>query len=1205
MNLMKKYIAILLLLLSVQCVSARQDSISFSLFMIGNMGSYSPHNPRQVNLIQRVLNYRKNPKGLLFLGNNIDPSLHAILTGDFDQLSSPDRFNFLNDFNGPISIIPGRSDWALGTSEGKEMIKWENKTFNKLFSNKTIYMPDGACPGPVEVPLTDSVTLILLDTQWFLHPYATRMGKCDLKDEQDVWTNLRDLLRLNQTKNVIVAGYYPVKSYGEYGGHFPLWKKVVTFPVVLYREFLGTRQDLSHPAYKEFSDQLQSVLNNFPNVTYVSSHAQNFQYFNKNKVHYIIGGSMKGGQYVDSSKTICSSLEAGFTRLDFYRSGKVELEFFPISDPGHALFQQILYRQYPGRKEPSFSTAPQFPDSIRQAASLQYRATPSKEKWMGVNYRKVWSTRVKVPVFRLTKEKGGLHVVKRGGGQQTHSLRLEAANGHQYNLRSLEKYVEGALPSTVKNTFAVKIVQDNISASNPYAALPVTRLEAFAGIMHTNPKIVYVPRDPAFKQYLPDVAGHLFLFEERPDDDWSGLASFGYSSNIISTDDVLDNITNHARYQVDQQAVVKARLFDIMINDWDRHDDQWRWASFRGKGKTVYRPIPRDRDQAFYVNDGILPWIAARKWLLPKLQGFRPLTKNMNGLAFNARYFDRTFLTKPDWQVWKAMTDSLQHELTDQKIDQAMKAFPAAVRPLCADQTATILKQRRDHLEIMARQLYLSLARDVTIIGTDDKDLFRIQRLNSQQTEVSVYQLSNHHKIENRYYHRIFNTDETKEIRLYGLKDDDIFELRGNTPKGIKIRIIGGKGQDSIRIHSIVQQEGKHSFIYDRKKHTTIQAGKDTKIHLSKYKLINRYNRNSFHYNVVKPGAYMGYDKDDGVFIGGGPVFEKYRFRRQNTTAIRANYAALTGAFNIRYNFDSRSTSVGPDHHISAGLNAPDYALNYFGMGNNSHFDQKNHDEYYYRMRINQFFLNYAIGYHWGKTAHQPHKDRSVDESSLNVGPFLKRSNIENDPNRFITNLSVNGLSKADLQNLLTTGIVASYQYVNLDRQPNPQRGFSLQLEGRQAYEINPAKIHFSQLKGDLKAYLSFTKAPRTVLAFRMGGSSTFGQYPFTEAAQLGGKTNLRGYLANRFYGDQSMYQNTEIRYKLLNFSSYVLNAGTGLIGFYDSGRVWLKQEDSDKWHHGFGAGFWISPFNMAIFTATYNWSQEDRMFQLNLNFMF
>ncbi len=58
----------------------------------------------------------------------------------------------------------------------------------------------------------------------------------------------------------------------------------------------------------------------------------------------------------------------------------------------------------------------------------------------------MWATPVEVPVLDIGKEAGGLVPVKRGGGQQTLSLRLENPDGVQYVLRSINKDAGRSLP---------------------------------------------------------------------------------------------------------------------------------------------------------------------------------------------------------------------------------------------------------------------------------------------------------------------------------------------------------------------------------------------------------------------------------------------------------------------------------------------------------------------------------------------------------------------------------------------------------------------------------------------------------------------------------------------------------------------------------------------------------------------------------------
>ena len=123
----------------------------------------------------------------------------------------------------------------------------------------------------------------------------------------------------------------------------------------------------------------------------------------------------------------------------------------------------------------------------------------------------------------------------------------------------------------------------------------------------------------------------------------------------------------------------------------------------------------------------------------------------------------------------------------------------------------------------MARQHYLTLAKNVDIPGTDKDDRFEVIRKNDQQTIVSVYPFGQ----DQPYYQRTFLENETTEIRLYGLEGNDYFKLEGNTGKGINILVIGGKGKDSINNQSMVKSPGKQTRIYDLKKnnHCPYQPG--------------------------------------------------------------------------------------------------------------------------------------------------------------------------------------------------------------------------------------------------------------------------------------------------------------------------------------------------------------------------------------------
>ena len=66
-----------------------------------------------------------------------------------------------------------------------------------------------------------------------------------------------------------------------------------------------------------------------------------------------------------------------------------------------------------------------------------------------------------------------------------------------------------------------------------------------------------------------------------------------------------------------------------------------------------------------------------------------------------------------------------------------------------------------------------------------------------------------------------------------------------------------------------------------------------------------------------------------------------------------------------------------------------------------------------------------------------------------------------------------------------------------------------------------------------------------------------------------------------------------------------MINGDVGLIGFNDIGRVRHEDEGSNKWHHGYGGGIYLTPFNIALISATYNMSRDDKLFVLNFGFFF
>ncbi|MBS4061629.1 MAG: BamA/TamA family outer membrane protein [Bacteroidetes bacterium] len=1102
--------------------------------------------------------------------------------------------------NHPMLIAPGKTEWADGNRNGKDFIKQLTDNLTLKYSNP-VFHPDGACPGPTEVVLNDHLVVILIDTWWWVHKYDRRFNKCGIENRVDVLIEIEDAIRRNYAgKHVVVAGHHSLKSYGNTSGYFSTEQWLMQLPYTFYRKLPGTRYDSQHPDFKDFRNGLLSVLKKYPDVVYVSAGEQNMQYFQQGNNHFVISGSWLKGEYVRKDLSEFGSEEKGFAQLTFSSEGSCELNFFNANE---AIFKKILYEKDFISKKTEAVVAAQLPDSMEAIASERYEISETGYIWMGQNYRDVWSTPLKAPVFDIGTKKGGLKILKRGGGQQTFSLRLEDKDGRQFVLRSIEKDVEGAIPEELHKTFAMDLVQDQISASNPYAAPVVATLAGHAGVFHTNPEVVYVPDDPRFGIYRHDVADKLFLFEERPDDDRSDVASFGRSENIISTAKVIEKTTASSNHFVDEDAVLRARLFDIVINDWDRHEDQWRWAGFESNGQTVYKPIPRDRDQAFFVNEGVIPWIAARKWLLPKIQGFTEYTENMEGQSFNARYFDRSFLTQSSWAAWLRQIDSLRVLLSPKKIDLAMHTFPREVYPVCGPETARILKARLENLEPMARKLYLSLAKEVSITGTDESDYIEIIALSDTVLQITGYELKKNGQKGRQFYHRMFYASETGKIHLYGLEGKDQFTLIGNHSGIIELNIIGGKNKDEVITKTQFLLKG--ISVYD-KKNTEISAELSGRLKTRYDSDALEYDREHFEYDVVYPGILSGYNPDDGIFVGGGPIFTKYSRYWQQRYEFLGNYAFATSAFNLHFgaqqNFPLRRVEI----NFNTQYNSPEYTGNYFGMGNETEWEVPRSEKEFYRLRMSRSYTELDfIKWLDGDRIHK-----------AGPGLFYSFADAEQTTGRFIAKPE-NGLTANDLAAHAYAGAYFKYELntlTGMERKAEaefagsnsfPTRGMYLNMRVGYFVGLNQKTDNFLKFSGDWVTYLSFSQRPRVVYVLRIGGEKLFGNYAFHEAAKLGRTENLRGYRETRFYGDASLYLNAEVRIRMKQFQTYLLNGTLGVLLFNDTGRVWFDGKNSKKWHNGTGLGLWFSPFDMAVVSVSYATSPDDRLFNFSLNYQF
>jgi hypothetical protein len=1216
MSTMKRLIAYTLLSLAIisTCMGQKDDSIVNRIVLIGDAGAFiNGRHPVSVG-VKKTVPFDKRTL-ILYLGDNLykEGLPDDAYVGYAEARSVLDsQLSIVENTQARLIMIPGNHDWNNGGEHGYQAIIREQNYVNILGKDNVQYFPQGGCPGPVEVPLGKDVVLVLFDSQWFLHPYDKPgvESDCPYKTETEMLTQLTDIITRNLTKLVILACHHPFRSTGIHGGYFGLkqhifpftdkWKNLyIPLPGLgsiypISRSVFGSPQDLPHPIYQNMIREVEAVVKAHPNVIFVAGHEHNLQLIKDSSYNYIISGSGSKTQRVAKSrKTKYVAMEHGFTTLEVSKNKNVDVTFYITQgDSIHKDYSSHLlnFEKIPDKLEdtskkvtvtPSTVTAV-VKDTINVAAGERYGRASGIQRWaLGDNYREEWSTKVNMKVFHLNNTKGGFKITGLGGGKQTKSLKLEDKSGKEWTLRTIDKDPELAIPQNFRNSIAENIVQDLISAAHPYAPLAIPDLAKATGVVAPSPEFYFVPDDPALGLYQKMFSNTVCLLELRePTVD---------GTSAKSTAKLLEKLVDDNDHRVQQPKVLKARLLDMLVGDWDRHFDQWKWGEIdTGKGK-LYYPIPRDRDQAFFRSNGLLlGYVSYQR--LPFLRGFRSNMPMINWFNFSARDFDRVFLNQLDAADWKTTITEFQKELPDSIIDKAVSRMPPEILAMDKGNIARRLKNRRDIIMKRGMKYYKFISDYVNVIGTNEREYFHVSSVDTG-LRVIVYGRSGGIDTSFKIYERTFKLKETDEIRLYGLNGNDLFYVDENAASKIKMRIIGGKGSDTFNIKGKIR-----NVLYDMKDSVNYVVNTSrSKIRFSKALDINNFNWVEYKYNEYRyPRITAAVNPDDGLLLGAGFWKRSYGFRKQPYSSdqrFSVLYALNRGAYRLHYSGDYVQLLGNYDVMLRADLVSPTLN-NFFGLGNNTEINNDKNIRFY-RARYKYFEADAML------------KTRMGGALSVALGPTFYRYwyEPENNNGKILERPEDIGLSSASVYtNKSYLGVKGAIHINNLNSELFPTRGIQWNTELSALAGVSGNSGSLTKLTSDMAVYASLSSPAKLVAVLRLGGGHIFNKnFEYFQALNLGANNFLRGFRKNRFSGSSLAYGSMELRYKLFQSKWYVLPGDVGLVAFNDVGRVWLRSEKSKRWHNAYGGGLYYVPFNMVIVSATMAFSKEENLFNFSV----
>ena len=1135
---------------------------------------------------------------------------------------------------GKIYFLPGDKDWANSGPDGLKAVRRLEKYIEKQLPGQNAFVPTNGCPGPEVVDVAPLVRLVALNTPWFTHPFDRPEAPdtdCKTLTKEEFREQLQDLIDDTKNKNVLLVGHHPVVTNGEYGGHEPLARHLS--PPVLgtvyaaYRQNVGTPRDLASPGYQELRKELLNTLQSNPGVVYAAAHDYSLQLTPFQGNYHVVSGSFAASQHVGApGESLYSKSDEGYTALEYYTDGTVKTRIFTFGSddqPAKEAYAATLFRSAcaeggdpkiptnaflnncPGVAK---TTATSKPDAPFQASTTvvpgpEYKPTASKRFFIGNVYRSSWLQPVAVPTLNLATEKGGLKPVGKGGGRQTTSLKFIAADSSEYVFRSVDKDVTKILPPELRNSFAADVLRDITATANPYSNLPISYLLDQTDILHARPRLFRLPDNQQLGAYREQYAGLLGTLEDSPKDPKPNLPGFGGSDEVTRSFGLFRKLYKDHDNRVDAPGLARARAFDMLVADFGKHEDNWKWAGYKQpNGGVLYRPIPRDRDQSFTLWNGFLTSLVNREWALPSIEGFNTEFQDMKSLNWPARHLDRFLLQGLSREQWQETARYLQAKITPAVIDEATAKFPAEIQEISGKDINRKLKARIKDLPKALDKYYLLLAKRVDVVGSNKGEVFQVNRLANGQVRVQMFDRAGDSEEPKgpALFDRTFEPNETDEVCLYGLDGRDIFTITGDAGgRSILVRVIGGAGKDRIADDSRAAGLRTLTKVYDVP-NTDLKLGPESDNRTSLRPDVNAYDREQFEYNSYRPTVGVGYNRNDGFTVSGGVTFTRQGFRKpgfQNQYAVLAEYGTggqrqLTASTRHRHAIGQLDAGGA----ASYGSFFPFY--NFFGLGNDAPLDQTQYDNKFYRARYRGVTLNGFLE----RTFFQ----RSV----VRVGPSYEYYVTDFAPTSYLGVLNQTPGTDRIRPNTSTQrllGLNAVFDLDLRDRQAFARRGVRLRAQHDTYRQLSGPESTFGLTQGFAEYYGTARLGLPITLVLKGGGARNYGpdaDIPFYKFASLGLREGLRGYYRNRFNGDASVYINSELRLALGQVKNGFLPFFYGVFGFYDQGRVYYEGSSPGGWRAGYGGGFYLAPVVETLaFTFSYQKSAENTLLQFGLGF--
>jgi hypothetical protein len=131
----------------------------------------------------------------------------------------------------------------------------------------------------------------------------------------------------------------------------------------------------------------------------------------------------------------------------------------------------------------------------------------------------------------------------------------------------------------------------------------------------------------------------------------------------------------------------------------------------------------------------------------------------------------------------------------------------------------------------------------------------------------------------------------------------------------------------------------------------------------------------------------------------------------------------------------------------------------------------------------------------------------------------------------------------------------------------------------------------FEDVSATLGTSITLPLPTHPFLVIRAGGKKLFGDFPYFEAATIGGEGTTRYMDTQRYAGDAALHATSELRIPVVRFT-LLAPLRAGILALAEAGRVYDDGSSPGGWHSRTGEGIWFGRGH-ASSVVTLTWTTE------------